>query len=153
MKTHAEATALQFGVVADSIHLNPARAKLAGGRKGALVDYSWSSLKHYSGNRGPDWLARERVLAAFHLARNGRGRRAYVNYLEERAKTDKGKLSPETMKALRRGWYLGDESFRDKLLARAELKGLKGRKKTSHAFENQNRSHEPLDCHALRNGP
>ena len=43
MKTHAEATALQFGVVADSIHLNPARAKLAGGRKGALVDYSWSS--------------------------------------------------------------------------------------------------------------
>ena len=27
----------QFGVVADSIHLNPARAKLAGGRKGALV--------------------------------------------------------------------------------------------------------------------
>ena len=37
----------QFGVVADSIHLNPARAKLAGGRKGALVDYSWSSLKHF----------------------------------------------------------------------------------------------------------
>ena len=68
----------QFGVVADSIHLNPARAKRAGGRKGALVDYSWSSLKHYSGNRGPDWLVRERVLAAFQLARNGRGRRAYV---------------------------------------------------------------------------
>ena len=44
----------QFGVVADSIHLNPARAKLTGGRKGALVDYSWSSLKHYSGNRGAD---------------------------------------------------------------------------------------------------
>ena len=48
---------------------------------------------------GPDWLVRERVLAAFELARNGRGRRAYVNYLEERAKTDKGKLSPEAMKA------------------------------------------------------
>ena len=75
----------QFGVVADSIHLNPARAKLAGGRKGALVDYSWSSLKHYCGNRGPDWLVRERVLATFELARNGRGRRAYVNDLEERA--------------------------------------------------------------------
>ena len=113
-----------------STQLNPARAKLAGGRKGALVDYSWSSLKHYSGNRGPDWLVRERVLAAFELARNGRGRRAYVNYLEERAKSDKGKLSPEAMKALQRGWYLGGESFRDKLLALAELKGLKGRKKT-----------------------
>ena len=130
----------QFGVVADYIHLNSARAKLAGGRKGALVDYSWSSLKHYSGNRGPDWLVRERVLAAFELARNGRGRRAYVNDLEERAKTDKGKLSPEAMKALRRGWYLGDESFRDKLLALAELKGLKGRKKTSHTSE-VSRSH------------
>ena len=44
------------------------------------------------------------------------------------------------MKALRRGWYLGDESFRDKLLALAELKGLKGRKKTSHTSE-VSRSH------------
>ena len=28
-------------------------------------------------------------------------------------------------------WYFGDESFRDKLLALTELKGLKGRKKKS----------------------
>ena len=35
-----------FKSVADYIHLNPARAGLAGGNKGKLVDYPWSSLRH-----------------------------------------------------------------------------------------------------------
>ena len=33
-----------FRIVADYIHLNPARAGLAGGRHGKLADYPWSSL-------------------------------------------------------------------------------------------------------------
>ncbi|GHC40142.1 hypothetical protein [Roseibacillus persicicus] len=74
---------------------------------------------------------RDRVLAAFELAKNGRGRRAYVKYLEERASNHRGTLSPEAMSALRRGWYLGDESFRDRLLAIADTQGLKTRKRTS----------------------
>lgn len=122
----------QFRIVADYIHLNPARAKLAGGRKGPLVNYPWSSLQHYSRKRGPDWLIRDRVLAAFELSQNKRGRRAYHTYLEERAKTHRGELSPEAMKALLRGWYLGDDSFRDKLLSIADSKNLKSRKRTSH---------------------
>ena len=79
-------------MVADYIHLNPARAKLTGAKKGPLVDYPWSSLPHFSRGKGPDWLIRDRELSAFALAKNGRGRRAYVAYLEERAKTDRGKL-------------------------------------------------------------
>jgi len=35
-------------VVADYIHLNPARAGLAGGTKGKLLSYSWSSLQQYA---------------------------------------------------------------------------------------------------------
>lgn len=63
--------------------------------------------------------------------------------MEERAESDREELSPEAMKVLRRGWYLRDESFREQLLALAERKGWKGRKKTkktSHTPE-VSRSH------------
>ena len=33
-----------FKAVTDYIHLNPARAGLAGGAKGKLVDFTWSSV-------------------------------------------------------------------------------------------------------------
>ena len=36
-----------FKSVADYIHLNPARAGLAGVGRDRLVDYPWSSLRHY----------------------------------------------------------------------------------------------------------
>jgi hypothetical protein len=72
--------AFQFRIVADYIHLNPARAGLAGGLQGKLVSYEWSSLKHYAKGPGPDWFVRDRVLAAFELAGDGRGRRGYVNF-------------------------------------------------------------------------
>jgi len=106
----------QFRVVADYIHLNPARAGLAGGTRGKLTDYEWSSLPAYRRGKEPAWLVCARVLAAFDLAQAGRGRRAYVDYLEKRAADDGGNLSDEAMAALRMGWYLGDETFRDRLL-------------------------------------
>jgi putative transposase len=74
-----------FRIVADYIHLNPARAGLAGGSRGKLVSWKWSSLADYARGKGPDWLVMERVLAAFDLAEDGRGRRAYVAWLEQRA--------------------------------------------------------------------
>jgi putative transposase len=105
-----------FRSVADYIHLNPARAKLVGGKRGPLLSYRWSSLQDYAKGRGPDWLDFQRVLDAFSLANSGRGRRAYLDWLEIRASHDSGQLPDEAMRALRRGWYLGEESFRDKLL-------------------------------------
>jgi len=89
---------------------------LAGGVQGKLTEYEWSSLPAYRRGKGPTWLVCERVLGAFELAQNGRGRRAYVKYLEKRAANDGGNLSKAAMTALRRGWYLGDEAFRDRLL-------------------------------------
>ncbi len=105
-----------FRIVADYIHLNPARAGLAGGRCGALGNYPWSSLAAYAKGRGPAWLETARVLRAFELAETGRGRRAYVAWLEARAANDGGKIDAQATAALKRGWYLGKETFKDRLL-------------------------------------
>ncbi|MDP3849584.1 MAG: transposase [Luteolibacter sp.] len=105
-----------FKALADYIHLNPSRAGLAGGKRGPLLSYPWSSLpSHHKGN-GPAWLESARILRAFQLAQDGRGRRAYVAWLEARASQDEGKIDEKAMEAIRRGWYLGKESFKDKLL-------------------------------------
>ena len=112
-----ETGAYYFRIVADYIHLNPARAGLSEGDRGKLVDYQWSSLGFYAKGKGPEWLVIDRVLRAFELAEDGRGRRAYVAWLEARAREDGGKINEEAQAALRKGWYLGEESFKDKLLA------------------------------------
>lgn len=104
-----------FRIVADYIHLNPARAKLSGGKRGKLISYKWSSLPDYVRGKGPEWLVLERVLGAFELAEDGRGRRAYVEWLEKRAANEGGKVDEAAMKALRRGWYLGEPTFADRL--------------------------------------
>ncbi len=122
-----------FRITADYIHLNPARAKLAGGKKGELVDYPWSSLKHYKAGKVPPWMKIERVLNAFSLDQKRRGRAAYVEYLEIRAKKDKGELDAEAMRALRRGWYLGEDGFRDKLLNLMDQVTSKAKNKKSIA--------------------
>jgi putative transposase len=114
--TGTDADHYYFRIVADYIHLNPARAGLAGGKSGALAGYKWSSLPSYVKGNGPGWLVTDRVLRAFELARDGRGRRAYVAWLEARAANDEGKIDEAAMQAMRRGWYLGKETFKDRLL-------------------------------------
>jgi putative transposase len=129
----AAADAHYFKSVADYIHLNPARAGLAGGARGKLVDFPWSSLPQYGKGNPPAWLVIDRVLDAFKLSHNRRGRSAYVAWLEARASADGGRIEEAAMEALRRGWYLGKESFRDKLLGFMEKAKSGSRKKDSHA--------------------
>ncbi len=81
-----------FKIVANYIHLNPARAGLAGGKKGKLLGYRWSRLPGHARGNGPDWLETGRLLRAFELAGDGRGRRAYVGWLEARAACDAGTI-------------------------------------------------------------
>jgi hypothetical protein len=88
------------------------------------------------------------VLAAFELAKDGRGRRAYVNYLEKRAAEQGGELSPEAMAALRRGWYLGDESFRDRLLGMLGKGSAILKKKCSHSPATL-RSHDEAEAESI----
>ena len=122
-----------FKSVADYIHLNPARAGLVGGKRGALVDYPWSSLRHYSKGTAPEWQPVERVLEAFRLSQDRRGRAAYVTWLEARAANEGGKIGDDAMAAIRNGWYLGEESFKDKLLGLMDKAGAKILKRGSVA--------------------
>ena len=129
-----------FRIAADYIHLNPARAGLAGGGRGKLASYKWSSLPCYLSGKGPDWLVLDRVLAAFELAKDGRGRRAYVAWLEARAEVG-GDVGELAMKELRRGWYLGEPTFADKLRALVEPKpdrGTEGRDRTTKGHDESN---------------
>ncbi len=111
----SEADPSYFRTLADYIHLNPARAGLAGGKHGNLASYQWSSLSYYATGKHPQWLVTERVLQAFELSRDGRGRRAYLAWLESKA-DEGGLVSEKAQAALERGWYLGDDTFKDKLL-------------------------------------
>ncbi|MCB1133508.1 MAG: hypothetical protein KDN05_20490, partial [Verrucomicrobiae bacterium] len=129
----AAADAHYFKCVADYIHLNPARAGQAGGDRGNLADYPWSSLRHYPKGNAPPWQPMERVLEAFKLSKDRRGRISYLAWLEARATEHGGAINEEAMEALRRGWYLGEEGFKDKLLGMLGKASDKLRKKGSRA--------------------
>src|SRR5690606_25888405 len=68
----------------------------------------------------PPWQPTERVLEAFKLSKDRRGRKSYLAWLEARAAEHGGAINEEAMEALRRGWYLGEEGFKDKLLGLLE---------------------------------
>jgi REP element-mobilizing transposase RayT len=137
-----------FRSVADYIHLNPARAGLAGGRSGPLVDYPWSSLPAHATGTGPEWLVLDRVLDAFELAQDGRGRRAYVAWLEARAANHEGKIDDTAMAALRRGWFLGDETLRDRLLGLLD-QGGSTKPRARQAADGGGRDHGERDAERL----
>jgi REP element-mobilizing transposase RayT len=144
----AERDAHYFRSVADYIHLNPARAGLAGGGKGRLLDYPWSSLPSHATGEGPEWLVLERVLAAFELAQDDRGRQAYVDWLEARAANQEGKIDETAMAALRRGWYLGDETFRTQLLCLLDQVGS-AKPRARRAPDGGGRDHGERDAERL----
>jgi len=125
------ADAHYFKSVADYIHLNPARAGLAGGCKGRLVDYPWSSLRYYPKGNAPEWQPLDRVLDAFRLSHERRGRAAYISWVESRAANEGGKIDAKAMAAIRSGWYLGEEGFKEKLLGLIDKAGARVMKRGS----------------------
>lgn len=74
--------------------------------------------------------------------------KAYARYLEERAKDKEGVLTDESLKALRRGWYLGEESFGRKLLAKLKPEVAKKRRKGSLRGEAA-RAHDVAEAERL----
>jgi putative transposase len=133
------------------IHLNPLRAGLikAGQR---LRTYQWSSFPSYLASPGKrvKWLYVDRVLGELgHRKDNRRSRQAYERHMEEQAKmfreTGRDQLE-EKWKTLRRGWYMGDETFRSRLLELME-KTLKGKRRESYLGD-ELREHD--EAQALR---
>ena len=67
----------------------------------------------------------DRVLEAFRLSQDRRGRAAYVSWLEARAENEGGKIDAKAMEAIRGGWYLGEQGFKDKLLGLMDKAGAR----------------------------
>jgi putative transposase len=112
-----------FSVASTYIHLNPVRAGMIHLGEESLSGYRWSSYPEYlqAADRRPPWLQTERVLQSLGFsADTNDGCRGYEAYLEGRAlewgmAQGRHELD-EQWKLLRRGWYLGDNEFRDRLL-------------------------------------
>jgi REP element-mobilizing transposase RayT len=104
-------------ILSDYIHLNPVRAGLVG-LEDRLVDYRWSSYPSYVRAAGrPAWFAAERVMGELNLADTADGRRDYAKRMRTRAEEELlSGAESQPVAELRRGWCLGSESFREKML-------------------------------------
>ncbi len=123
-----------FQIVSTYIHLNPARAGLIRIGREKVKSYRWSSYPWYLSRRRPGWICRAKVLGSLGLTPEDP--RAYEVYLEGRAlelgvKAGRKELE-EQWHALRRGWYVGTQTFRQKLGRWLDL-AAKGRKRESHS--------------------
>ncbi|HEV2329130.1 MAG TPA: transposase [Verrucomicrobiae bacterium] len=102
--------------VCDYVHLNPARAKMMGPER-HLGSYAWSSMRFYLQPRRkrPFWLRVDRVLGEHGIPGDTKeGRNEFGKRMELRCRAED---DPKQLKALRRGWCLGSEEFRQELLA------------------------------------
>jgi putative transposase len=125
-----------FQVVSTYIHLNPARAGLIRVGEQRLKRYRWSSYPGYLNRAGrrPVWLWTERVLGSLGLGpAQARGYEAYIEgrVLELGSKAGRKELDQE-WRALRRGWYVGGTSFRERLEGYLEA-AVRGRRRESHS--------------------
>ncbi len=143
-----EADGSYFKIVADYIHLNPLRAGWVGENPGKrLRSWRWSSFGAYAGGKVPGWLETGRVLHAFQLSEDGRGERVYARYLEARAKDRKGVMSDEALVELRRGWYLGERAFGEKVLE--SIKAVGGKRKRSSVEGAAAKAHDEAEAERL----
>ena len=100
--------------VGDYVHLNPSRAKLVAADV-PLKSFAWSSWPAYllAPSQRPAWLRVDRLLGAWGIPEDSpAGRRRLEQALEERRGAEEG----EEFKPIRRGWCLGEETFREELL-------------------------------------
>jgi REP element-mobilizing transposase RayT len=103
--------------VCDYVHLNPVRAGLLRAEE-PLAKFEWSSYGQYAKpakERWP-WLRVERLMGEKGIARdNAAGRAEFARQMERR----RGEEGGADYGAIRRGWCLGSEEFRQDLLAAA----------------------------------
>ena len=120
-----------FGVVSTYIHLNPARAKLIRTGKEPLGNYAWSSYPLYlaAPGRRPGWLVTRQVMGNLGLtAQDAEGYEAYLEgrVLELGRRAGREELNRQWMQ-IRRGWYLGGEGFRGRLMKALKPAPARGR--------------------------
>jgi putative transposase len=100
--------------VCDYVHLNPARAKLVPAEQ-RLKSFAWSSWPAYlrAPSQRPGWLRVDRLLGESGIPKDSpAGRQRLEQALEERRGAEEG----GEFQAIRRGWCLGEQTFRQELL-------------------------------------
>ena len=107
-----------FRAVCDYVHLNPARANLIPADQ-PLREYRWSSHAEYLKvpNRRWPWLQVDRLLGEMRLPKESPVvRREFERAMEDRRRQegDGSQWAP-----IRRGWFFGDKSLKEELLAKA----------------------------------
>jgi len=111
-----------FETVATYIHLNPVRARLVGTEPGMLREFRWSSFPNYleRPSRRPAWLKTGLLLAESGFDRDdAKARRGFEAWMDARSVECGDGSNEEVERAwrkVRRGWCLGGESFREKLM-------------------------------------
>ena len=103
--------------VCDYVHLNPVRAGLIRPEE-PLQSYVWSSYPLYLQDpaRRPVWLRVDRLLGEWGIPKDSSaGRRQFAGQMEARRRSQgDGEYEPQ-------GWYLGNEEFRQELLAQVSV--------------------------------
>ncbi len=140
-----------FREVSTYIHLNPFRAKLCGeGLAMPLQEYEWSSYPAYCGlaRKRPEWLVREKVMRTWGLTEGETwSQRGYREKLERFMRFEEDPaagMRGEFDKQIKRGWYIGSEEFRERLVAL-----LMGRSRNDNYRGEQRRDHGPAEAERL----
>ena len=99
----------------DYVHLNPARAKLLVAST-PLKRFVWSSWPAYlqAPAKRPAWLRVDRLLGEYGIPKDSPAGRARLEQALEARRTE---AEGAEFRAIRRGWCLGAETFRQELLA------------------------------------
>ena len=126
-----------FLCVSRYIHLNPARAGLLNKQTPKLRAYQWSSFPFIAGREllRPVWLDAKTTLRVYELPEDdAASRRKYAQRMELCARECmRGELDEELdedRRQLMRGWYIGEKSFRDRMLDQLE-RSVAGKKADS----------------------
>ncbi len=125
-----------FAALSDYIHLNPVRAGMVGLDQ-RLFDYRWSSYPWYAARAGrPTWFEPKYVLGELGLSDTVLGRRHYAERMRARAVEERAGRNRRANEQLRRGWCLGEASFRERMLALLDLgaEKLGGRREVDAAL-------------------
>jgi len=136
-----------FTAVSDYIHLNPARAGLLADEPLRLESYPWSSYPGFVQKAElPEWLTRGMVFGALDLPdERSRARKRYAGWMEARVREalerePTGK-EQEVWRQLRRGWYVGGDDFRTRLMEWAK-RVVTGKKRESYTSASLHRHDE-----------
>jgi len=95
-----------------------------------LLSYPWSSLAWYLAAKAhrPGWIRVDRLLGEHGIGEGtAEGRRAFECRMEQRRSEEQNQAS---LAPLRRGWYIGSDDFKNRMLAMME-----GRLGPGHAGE------------------